>query len=185
MADSEIKVGEGGRKSRLPRWQFVLSLVVAMVLAGGAGALVRYMQGKGDGVSKLGESVVFPDSVTDSKALLQAGKVDEAEKMVQESLKNGSLPSEEKRLLYVEQGRIANVREDYKAAGDAYAKAFAIKETYDIASKLGAISLQLDDKAKAIEYYKKAIELNPKDSPTYESENRIFQQMIDALEQEV
>lgn len=182
MSDT-VHVGEGGRKSERPRWQFVVALAVVIVLALGAGALVRYLQYKDRSASIAGKLPEVPDSVSDSRSLLQEGKTAEAEKAVQDALNDKSTPAEEKRLLYVEQGRVAIVKEDYPAAATAFTKAWEIKETYEMANKLGSVWLQLEDKVKSLEYYKKALQLNPTDSPTYESENNVLKQMIEMLEE--
>jgi tetratricopeptide (TPR) repeat protein len=184
MTDMTVHVGDGRGKPKKPRWQFLLGLALAVVLAIAAGGLVRYLQYKDRSASILGKPPDLPVSVTDSQDLLKSGKTAEAEKSVQDALAKASTSKEERRLLYVEQGRIAIVKEDYQAAVDAFTKAWEIKETYEVANKLGSSWLHLNDKPKALEFYKKAMQLNPKDSPTYEAENNVLKQMIVMLEGE-
>src|SRR5688572_25415883 len=127
MTDMTVHVGDGRGKPKKPRGQFWLALPWAVVLPLAAGGLVGYLRYKDRSSSILGKPPAIPDSVSDSKSLLQSGKTDEAEKSVQDALAKKSISNEEKQLLYVEQGRIAIVKEDYQAAVEAFTKAWEIK----------------------------------------------------------
>jgi tetratricopeptide (TPR) repeat protein len=178
-----VLVGDGGKAKRpRPRWPFIVGLVVALVLAGGAGVLARYIQNKAEQKSNSSQKDKAPDSVEDARYDLQAGKVDEVAKNINDKLADSKTSNEEKHLLYIEQARVAIVKEDYKAAADSLTKAWEIKETYDVARRLGSISQQLGDNEKAITYYKRALQLNTKDNPLYESENINLQAQIEVLE---
>jgi tetratricopeptide (TPR) repeat protein len=166
----------------------VLIVVAVLVLAGGAGAAARWLMAKhADKTTNTVAKTVDPrpSSVKQADSLLVSGKTEEAAAYVKQQLDKPSLSNTERYELYVEQGLIAQNAEDYQLAADAFGKAFAIKEDYDLAQKLGSTYQQLGDKQKAIDYYKKAIALNPPSNPMRESNNNIFQQMIDQLQAEL
>ncbi|HSX16644.1 MAG TPA: tetratricopeptide repeat protein [Patescibacteria group bacterium] len=181
MTEQQVQVGEGGSGRKGARWQLVLTLVVVAIVALGAGALVHWMQTRNNKPISVNTAPHAPDSVLDARSLLASGKPDEANKQIDSALANKPLSNDERYLLYVEKGRVAIDKGDYQAAADAYAKAWGIKQTFEVARKLGTTWQQLGDNAKAVDYYKKAITLDPKDSPTYDSDNRTLQQMIDSL----
>ncbi|MGH7157778.1 MAG: tetratricopeptide repeat protein [Candidatus Saccharimonadales bacterium] len=181
MANSTVHVGSGKQKRRA-RWPFIVALAVTVVLAGGAGVFLRYLQNKHTGQATFDPTPPPPDSVAEAQSLLGQGKVTEADQYVKDQLKNQSLPSDERWQLYIEQGRIAYEKQDYTEASEAYTNAWAIHESYDLARNLGATWQQLGNNQKAIEFYRKAIELNPQDNPTREADNNVLNQMIEMLE---
>ena len=175
---------EGTKKKS--RWLPVLVVVGVLILALGAGALAWWLM-SGEPAKKNAPLVnVDPrsKSVKQAESLLVSGKSDEAAKYVKDQLANTSLPKGDRYDLYYEQGVIAQNAQDWQLAADAFGSAFAIKQDYDVAQKLGSTWQQLGDKQKAIDYYKKAIELNPPSNPMRESNNNIFQQLINQLEAE-
>lgn len=180
MAET-IQVGRGGRKSKAPRWQFVVALAVTVVLAAGAGAFVRWLQTKHESAAVINDTPLPPDSVAAVQDLLANGNTAEADRAVKEQLQNTSLPAEERYELYMTQGQVAYVKEDYKEAEQAYTNAYSLNPTFEVARRLGSTWQQLGNNQKAIEYYQKAIELNPPDNPTREADNNVLQQMINAL----
>lgn len=178
-----VLVGDGGKAKRpRPRWPFIVGLAVALVLAGAAGVLARYIQNKAERKDTSSQREKAPDSVEDARYDLQAGKVDEASKNISDKLADTKTSNDEKHLLYIEQARVAVVKEDFKSAADSLTKAWEIKETYDVARRLGSIWQQLGDNQKALSYYKRALDLNPKDNPLYESENLNLKSQIEYLE---
>lgn len=123
----------------------------------------------------------LPADVLKTQDLLLSGKTEEAENFVNETLANPSTSNDDKYFLYIQQGNIEAEKGEYQATIDSYLKAAAIKETYQITSKLGAFYQQIGDNQKAIEYYKRTIELIPPDLPVRESEINIYNQLIQML----
>jgi tetratricopeptide (TPR) repeat protein len=180
-----VQVGEGGQKNHAPRKWFVVVLIVTVVLAVGAGVAVSWWVNNETEEPPLVKEEPLPElpsAVTEVQTLLAAGKTQEAEQVAKEAIANPATSDNDKHLLYIELGKVYVDRGDYQAAADAYTQAWNIKETFELASKLGSTWQSLGDNTKAVKYYKKALELNPKDSPTNDSDGRVLQQMIDALE---
>lgn len=165
----------------------ILTIVVVVgivVLAGGAGVALRMLQDKDkeDDAAQQEEVAPPPDSVANVRDLIQSGDAEKAGQAVDDALKNSSLSDDEKYLLYIEQGRVASEKGDYQGAVDAFTKAWEIDETFDVARRLGSMQQQVGNNEKALEFYKKAMEINPKNSPTYEADNNVLKMMIDMLE---
>lgn len=182
MAENAVQVGSGKQKRKV-RWPFIAVLIAVVILAAATGVFVRYLQNKHASQAIIDPTPPPPESVAEAQSLLGQGKVSEADQYVKDQLQNTALSNEERWQLYIEQGRIAYEKQDYNEAVEAYSSAWVIHESYDLARNLGATWQQLGDKQKAIEFYKKAIELNPADNPTRESDNNVLQQMITMLEQ--
>lgn len=175
----DTTVGDS-RKKRLPS---IVIIVLVIVLAGGAGIGLRWWQNRDKGSSQAQqEPPPVPDAVDNVRDLLSAGQADQAGDAVAQALSSGSLSNEEKYLLYIEQGLIAIEKGDNQAAVDAYTKAWETKQTFEIARRLGSTWQLVGNNEKALEFYKKALELNSKSNPTYESDKMKLEQMIDMLE---
>jgi tetratricopeptide (TPR) repeat protein len=167
-----------------PRWQFILGLIVAIILALAAGAFAQWLQHK-DVAKNKGTSKITPppDSVADARDLLTKGKINETDASLDQSLAKPGLSNNERFALYMEKGRVAQIREDYAAAIDSFMKAEAIKQTSEVERKLGVSWEALGDKQKALDYYKKALQLNAKSSPTYDADKRMLEMMIQSIEE--
>lgn len=176
---------QANSKKKKARWPFWAIAAFVLVLAVSAGFFVRWMQNRGQvEAPRQSEVPPPPKSVADARSLFSESKLAEADQAVRDALANPSTPKEEQYLLYIEQGRIAYDKGDKEAAAAAFTKAWEIRQTFDVATRLGSTWEELGDKTKAVEYYKKALELNPKDSPSYESDNNVLNQLIDILEAE-
>jgi tetratricopeptide (TPR) repeat protein len=175
----------GKRKLKLTKKQVLVGVGIVVLLAAavGTGFLVRWLQTKDGGLTEQSPQKELPEAVTKTEDLLANGKTDEASKHIEESLKNQSLPSEEKYILYLQQGNIEVEKKNYSAALQAYTSASQAMDTFIAASKIASLYQLQGNKEKAIEYYKKAISLNtdPK-NPVREDENRMFGELITTLE---
>lgn len=174
MADSNIHVGEGGRKSKAPRRQFVVALVVAFVLAVGAGGFARWLTNKPADPTP-DSSARLPAVVEDLETLRVGGKTEEAIEKVHTMLNDPATSDDTKYMLYMQEGNIAADAQKPADAVISYEKAAAIKETFSITSLLGNTYARIPDKAKAIFWYKKAIPLVPKEN------NPVYQDDVDTL----
>lgn len=162
-----VHTGEGGRKSKAPRWQFVIVLVVVFVLACGAGVLIRFTMPK-DQKQTVRPRRDLPVVVDDVQNLRIGGSPEEANKKIDEALKDSSTSDYERYLLLIQKG-IIEVKEGRIAEGIAYYKQAAdIKMDYQITSLLGDTYAKAGDSANAIIWYKKAIPLvDTKNNPLY------------------
>ena len=154
-----VHVGEGGRKSKVPRWQFVLLLIVVIVVAAGVGALVRRQTTK-DSVNKT-RGRDLPAVVDDVQNMRAGGNPEEAKKKIDAAINNPDTSNDIKYQLYIQQGSLAKENGSLPDAIVSYEKAAAIKMTYEAASLLGRTYALAGDKAKAISWYKKAIPAIP------------------------
>lgn len=156
-----------------------LSIVLVLAVALGAGVLVGLLQAPSDKQPAATQTKEkLPASITAVNALVGQGKPDEAQTMIDQSIQAPSTPASEKYMLYISKAGIANDKQDYQTALSALLEAEKIQETSDLAAKIGAAYAELGQKDKAVEYYKKAIRLNPQDNPMRERENEIFAEMI-------
>lgn len=176
-----VQVGEGGRKSKAPRWPFVAGLIAAVVLALGAGVFVRWMVDR----NKVPDTKAGPPLAAEIKEvqdLTLNNKPEEAEKKISELLADPGVSSEVKFSLYLQRGANDYQKGAYQQALESYMKAFEIRQTYPIAQSIGSTWLALGDKQQAIQYYRKAIELIPQDNPVRDDEIQVIEEQIRALE---
>lgn len=172
-------VGEGGRKSKAPRWPFVVGLIVAVVLALAAGVFVRWIVDRNKAEPAPEPLAAEIQEVQD---LTLDNKPEEAEKKISELLADPNVSAEVKYSLYLQQGATYYQKGEYQPALDSYTKAFDIRQTYPVAQSIGSTWLALGNKQKAIEYYRKAIELIPQDNPVRDDEVQVIEEQIKALE---
>jgi tetratricopeptide (TPR) repeat protein len=155
-----------------------LGVVVLLGAAAGIGFLLQQLQHKSDTPSTSNTQQALPASVSKVEELITAGKTEEAQQQITSALNNSSTSNEDKFLLYYSQANIASDKQDYNGVVDALLKANAIKETSDVDARLANAYQQLGDKAKAIDYYKKAIQHETDDNPMRDRETETYQQMI-------
>lgn len=181
MADG-IQIGEGGRKSKLPRWQFVVGLVGVAVLAVVVGGLVRWSTTNNTGQDVSQKRRDLPEVVDDVQNLRIGAKPDEAQQKINDALNDPSTSDTIKYQLYIQQGSLAKQNGSITDAIASYEKAAAIKETYEITVLLGDTYATVD-KAKAISWYKKALPLVPKEgNPVYEDDIATIEKSIQRVE---
>lgn len=183
MTETQVQVGGGDSKRRGPRLQFLLIGAVVLLVALGAGAATRWIQQSN--TKPVVEAPERPATYNKVQDFLADQKTDEASKYINDQLAKTTLSSEERYLLYLEQGSLAFDKGDYQAAADSYTKAAAVKETFLVVRKLGGIWDTLGDKQKAITYYKRALEINPADNPLRESNEATLKELITMLEEQL
>lgn len=177
------------KSSRLPskRVLSVIAVVGVLVLAVVAGAAFRVWQNKqgvqidsGSGANTKTASGLS-ESMDEIQNLRLEGKEEEAQKKIQEQLAAGSTSDTEKYQLYIQQGNAYVDTKDYLGAINAYGKADAVKSTYETNTLLAETWKSLGNKAKAAEYYKKALPLIP-NTPVQAEEKASVEQKIKDLE---
>lgn len=180
MAQNEVQVGSGKQKRKV-RWPFIAVLIATVVLATGVGAFIRWtVERTLQQDQSQGEDL--PNSVIDARDLFNSGDYAAASSELEQSLADPGVSVDEKYLLHYNLGVSRAAEGDYQAAITAFESAKAIRETYEVVTKLGTHYQLVGDQQKAIEYYRRAIELNPRDNPTYESEQMTLEEMIRQLE---
>lgn len=176
----EVHVGRGSRKSKLPRWQFVLGLVVAVVLALAAGVFVRWIIDR----DQMSEEPPKPLSaeLQEIQTLSLDGKQEEADAKIQEGLDNPSTSPGTKFILYSQQGANYYEKAEYQKALEAYTKASEINDTSSIAQSIATTWEKIGDKQQAVKYLRHAIEIMPNDNPVREDEIQMLEMQIKMLE---
>lgn len=176
----EVQVGRGGRKSKLPRWQFVIGLVLAVVLALAAGVFVRWIVDR-DQMSQeppKGQSA----EIQEVQDLTLSGNQEEADIKIQEGLDNPTSSPETKFLLYSQQGANYFGKSEYQKALDSYTEASKIRDTFEIAQAMAAAWEELGNNQEAIKYLRHAIEIMPAGNPVRGDDILIIEQQIQRLE---
>lgn len=181
MADTSVKVGEGGKKSKRPKWQFALLFVGVLVLAVAAGAGLRWLQQYRE--YKLATK---PDAIEtkaeDAQNIALSGDYDKAHEQLDEALDNPQLSADGKYTLLMQRGITYENQQKYDDAIKTYQEAEAIKATQAIAEAIARAAEAKGDKQLAIEYYKKAISrIDKETNPRAESEQSYYEKQIENL----
>ncbi|HZM63629.1 MAG TPA: hypothetical protein VFB59_00695, partial [Candidatus Saccharimonadales bacterium] len=178
----EVHVGSGNRKSKLPRWQFVVTLIVVVVLAGGVGAWVRWYTANKEPQQSQVRERDLPAVVDDAQNLRAVGNLDEAKQKIDAGLNDPNTSNDIKYQLYIQQGSLALQAGSVTDAITSYEKAADLKMTYEIASVLGRAYTKAGDKATAISWYQKAIPLIPQEgNPLADADKEDMEEAIRSL----
>jgi tetratricopeptide (TPR) repeat protein len=163
----------------------IVGVVAILALAGGAGAFVRSLQTKDNKQAANDPRTTTKSGISHEVDELQnlraSGDAEAAAQKIDEGLNKPSSSDKERYYLYIQQGNILADKQDYPGAIASYEKAEAITMTYEIESLLGDTYKSAGNKAKAIEYYKKAIPLVPP-TPIQDDERDSLEKMIKLLE---
>jgi tetratricopeptide (TPR) repeat protein len=170
-----------GSKDKKRTAFIAIGIVVLLLGALAAGAFIRWAITQFAQAPEISETIQTPANVAQAQNLLLEGKVDEATSFIDQSLADPNTSNEDKQLLYVQLGNAAAEKGDYNAAIDAFLKSFEIQEDYQVAGKLGSYYQQIGNNEKAIEYYKKTIQLNPESNAMREANNNTYEQLIISL----
>jgi tetratricopeptide (TPR) repeat protein len=180
MAEA-VHVGEGGRKSKAPRWQFVVALIAVLLVAAGAGAGVRWVQSRGDNIKITPKAPQLPENVQKVQDLSLTGQYDEANKYIDQELAKPGLSAQDKYNLLYGQGTVAANQGNYQAALESYKKAEAAQPTASLSQSIAEAAEKLGDTQLAITYYKKTITQLDTDSPLYGEEKASLEHIIKNL----
>lgn len=163
----------------------VLGVLVVIVIAAGAGIGLRLIQNENakdnDGGKPAFKGQALPADVDEAQNLRLSGDVDGSLKKIDESLAKDSVSSAEKYQLYIQQGNAYVEKGDKPAGINAYVEADKVTSTFETTSLLASMYEEAGNKAKALEYYKKALPLIP-DSPMRVQYKTDIQQKIQTLE---
>jgi tetratricopeptide (TPR) repeat protein len=175
MADT----GTGWRKHK--RALMIAGMVLVLVLAAAAGVGLRQLQKKEVAVPA-NPTPALPKVVDDLQNLRDKGDEAAFNAALQAALYN-SLDDETRYMVHVQEGHYGMQTQQWQAAIDAYSKAMAIAEDKEVAALLGDAYAALGNKAKAIEYYEKAIRLIPADHPNRAGLQEEYQLRIQMVEE--
>jgi tetratricopeptide (TPR) repeat protein len=165
------------RKLKIPKIALLIGLIVLFVAIGfGAQVLVRQLQ-----TDKAQEGA--PPAVREVQEIANTGNQEEVDKKINEKLQDSRVSDNEKYLLYQQQGSRFMQKGDAQAAVEAYTKGFAIRETFEMAQAVAGAYWQSGNNEKAIEYYRKAIELVPADHAVRDDEIESMNMMIKMIEE--
>ncbi len=167
----------------------LLSIVLVigiLLLAVGAGFLVRWLQVQSENQKKEAENINIvddrPRSVSEAQNLSVQGKYDEARKKIDESLADSSKSSDERYELYIQQGLNYQNQNKHAEALVEYRKAEAIRVDFKVVRLIAEAAELSGNKALAIEYYKKATPLIDPENPIKDSEKSRLEAKIRQLE---
>lgn len=169
----------GKRKSKRPRWQFVLLIVAVILIAAAVGVGARWLQKRHDYSYK---TQVMPQDVTAAQQLTAKGDFDKAHETINNALKDPKLSAQDKYYLLMQQGYTYEGQKDPSAAMDTYLKAEAVMQTMDVAQAIARLAADKGDKELAISYYQKALTLIPKDDPMRVEYKKYFESAISVLQ---
>lgn len=179
--ESKPGVSSKGKKKKVVK---IVALLALLVTAVAVGVLVRQLQNPSSPSEQSVQDDTapkLPSVVADVQSLNGAGKTEEATQKAEEGLRDPSTPDDIKYMLYIQLGNGKFNKEDFQGAIVEYEKALAMKETYEVAKLLAGAYLQLENNAKAVEFYKKALNLVPTDSPVIDDEKEALRQTITSL----
>jgi tetratricopeptide (TPR) repeat protein len=164
----------------------IIIVGAVLILSFGAGVTVWFVQKK---IADANKSAIptpanggstLPKTVVQSQKLASQGKADDAQKKLDDALKNTS-DSKIKYELYIQQGVNALNKKDYAKAVAAFHQAEAIKADARITVLLGDTVLLQGDKQLAKTYYNKAIPLIDTNDPRADAEKQLLQNKIQNL----
>jgi tetratricopeptide (TPR) repeat protein len=180
-----VIVGSGQSKKKW--WVPVLYVVGALVLAGGVGAGVRFLQNKSEDKkpdTTQQEPQDLPDQVVRIQDLAASGQYDTAQKEINEALKKPNVSDGQKFDLYFQQGIVYQTQEKFAQALASYQQAEKVEETRSVSEAVAEIAVLLGKTDLAIEYYKKVITQLDENSTVYDADKDAFEAKISSLEEQ-
>lgn len=174
-------------KFRPSRKSIITTVIVIAVLAAalGAGVLAQFLQRQNQQTTQPDEFTLtggppLPSAVRDSQNLAASGKVEEANAKIDEALA-ANPDATTTYELYIQRGINYQNEGKYPEALEQYRKAEAVKQDFKVVRAIGDLAKQMGDKALAIEYYRKAIELISPDHAMRDAEIERLQNKIKEL----
>ena len=164
-----------------------IAVVVVIAAAVGFGILVRTLQQNASNGTNTPQddggytAAKLPPLITEIQNLQSSGKTGEAEKKIDEALKNGATDKDTKYMLYIQKGNALTNNGDVQGGIAQYLLAFQTSETYEVTRLLGETYQQAGDKPKAIEFYKRAYALVPNDNPLADADRDSIRQIVTSL----
>jgi tetratricopeptide (TPR) repeat protein len=173
-----VIVGSGQDKGKMKRRLLIIGGVVALFLvAAAAGVLLRWLQTKDDPPP----APKLPSIVEDVQNSRAEGNIS-VDREIEDALATPSINDETRYLLYLQQGHTFADRQQWDKAIEAYGNAEKLRRTYEVAELLAETYVNAGDTARAVEYYRKAIDLIPQDSPVREANKEVLESTIRELE---
>jgi tetratricopeptide (TPR) repeat protein len=174
---SGIVVGGQSRWHVGPKMRVVLTMLAIVLVAGGAGVGLRWLQQPHSPKAKVPGALTHKLTKAErAQQVYLEGQTEVSQKMVSDALKDKNLSTDEKYQLYYQQGATYQNTGDNKSALDSYKNAAAAKPTQAVYESLGAVCVLLGDKPGAVDYYKKAIQLIT--GPLSADDTKVDQQII-------
>lgn len=163
----------------------IVGVVLLVLLAAGAGVAVRWWQdtaNRGNDTAENQEELAdLPEVVNDLQDLRTEGNNEAFDQELATALENADDDST-KALLYIQQGNAAYDSEDFNTALESYLQADGLEPSNQTAQLIGFTYEELDDKAKAIEYYRLTIDRLDQDSMVYGADKAFFEDKISQLQ---
>lgn len=169
-------------KAKALRPKIAKIAIVAIVLLAtlGSGIAFRWWQLRDQSPPAIPLTENLPEAVAKSQDLAIGGDYEAAQKALAEELAT-TTDNEAKYSLYLQEGLNSKNAGKYDEAIESYKKAEAVKKTTGLYSAMARAYESKGDKAKAIEYYKKALALIDPKTTMAEVNKQEIQQEIKEL----
>lgn len=161
-----------------------LGVVALLAIMAGAGVLVWWLQQQNAATNKGGlggysqaKENTMPAAASEAQNLALSGDTAQAQQKISDALKSAS-GSKEKQQLYVQQGVTYGNAGDYQKALESYLAAEQEQSDFTTSNLIAETYEVLGDKAKAVEYYKKALSQMDANSPSYPVDKPIIEKKI-------
>ena len=161
-----------GRKRKILT---IVSAFMAILLAAGAGAGLRWWQGR-QNAPDTAETTALSSQ---RKAL--RGDVDGAQADIDAALKDENLSDHQKHELYLQKGVNYFAQKNYDKALENYKLAEQYEKTDNLYQSMAQISIAQKDKEQAIKYYEEALKYIDTTNAGAEQTREIIQNNIDLL----
>lgn len=160
---SDVVVSNDSKKKFNWRWVAVVAIVLVLALA--AGAAARWWQQSKTADKEKQTAAAEETKASKAQDLAVSGNFEKSQQAIDSALKESNISADDKYQLYQQQGLNYENQQQYDPAIQSFKQAMAIKETNGIAEALARVYEAKGDNTQAIEYYRKAIALIPKDYP--------------------
>lgn len=159
----QIITGDVGKKHK--NSHRILWVVVAIVVAGGLGVVVRWFQGYQEQKENAAQTKLVEKINTAQTQSIVNGNYDKAIDTIEKELANPDISTDAKYTLLFQQGLAYENKKDFAGALETYKKADTVIATEGIAEAMARVAEAKGDKQLAIDYYKKAISRIEPDNP--------------------
>jgi tetratricopeptide (TPR) repeat protein len=181
MAEDTVQIHKRQKRRKM---LIITGIVVLVVAAAGAGVGLRWWQTQQRADDEAIPTPTLSAPATELQDLRSEGDQEMFNEKVAQILADPNLDNETRYQVLLQQGHNFVDKQEWQGAIEAYMEAENLQETYEVVQLLAETYRQSGDNAKAIEYYKKAVELIPQDSPIADADRAWLEDNIRTLEEQ-